>query len=130
MPPLRHARARSIAALLALLALSGTATAAPPDEGDCPTVSGGATDAAPGEQPRDAVPVTLREGMVLTIPAAPGIVVDGSRTYTIQSGDTMSEIADRMYGNAERWRDIAEANRTAVPDPQRLKVGVTIVIPQ
>jgi hypothetical protein len=41
------------------------ASAAPPDEGDCPTVSGGSTGSGDGE-PRDAVAVTLREGMVLT----------------------------------------------------------------
>lgn len=39
------------------------ALGAPPDEGDCPTVSGGST--RDGDQPRDAAPVTLREGMVL-----------------------------------------------------------------
>ena len=41
----------------------GQAVAAPPDEGDCPTVSGSPAG-GPGEA-RDAAPVRLREGMVL-----------------------------------------------------------------
>ena len=49
-----------LALVAALYALPGLA--AQPDEGDCPTVSGSASD---GPQ-IDAVPITLREGMVLT----------------------------------------------------------------
>ena len=72
MPPiglLRASRHPTIASLLAVLGLTlaPTAHAAPPDEGECPTVSGGSTGPSEdGEQPRDAVSVTLREGMVLT----------------------------------------------------------------
>jgi hypothetical protein len=53
--------------MLALALGAATATAAPPNEGDCPTVSGATTGpGADGSAPRDAVSVTLREGMVLT----------------------------------------------------------------
>lgn len=57
--------AGALAALLALQALfSGPAGASPPEEGDCPTVSGAS---AKDPAARDASPVTLREGMVLTL---------------------------------------------------------------
>jgi hypothetical protein len=55
-----------VSALIATVAPTG-AGAGPPDEGDCPTVSGGTTGpGADGAEPRDATGVTLREGMVLT----------------------------------------------------------------
>ena len=53
-----------LAALLSTaLVAPWPAFAAPPKEGDCPTVSGGPTGA--GGEGRDAAAVTLREGMVL-----------------------------------------------------------------
>ncbi|MDQ8201669.1 LysM peptidoglycan-binding domain-containing protein [Pelagicoccus sp. SDUM812003] len=51
------------------------------------------------------------------------------RVYTIQSGDSLYRIARRMYGDANRWRDILEANRDLIPDETNLKVGTEIRIP-
>jgi len=50
-----------------------------------------------------------------------------NRTYTIARGDTLWSIAQRTYGNGQRWRDIAQANPSV--DPQKLKVGQQIVLP-
>src|SRR5215831_9488930 len=37
-----------------------------------------------------------------------------SRTYTVRSGDTLSRIAVRFYGNASRWTWIYAANRAKI----------------
>lgn len=49
------------------------------------------------------------------------------RTYVVRSGDTLSKIAARFYGDADRFRDIAAANKIA--NPNRISVGQKLIIP-
>jgi LysM domain len=51
------------------------------------------------------------------------------KSYEVKSGDTLSEIAARkdVYGDAKKWRKIAEANN--IRDPNRLRVGQKLRIP-
>lgn len=55
-------------------------------------------------------------------------VTDG--TYTVQSGDTLSKIAKRFYGNANAYQKIFEANRDQLSDPDRIQVGQVLKLPQ
>ncbi len=48
-------------------------------------------------------------------------------TYTIQKNDTLWKIAERHYGNGQRWTDIAAANPGV--NPKKLAVGQTITLP-
>ncbi len=55
-----------------------------------------------------------------------------SQTYTVQSGDFLSAIAQRFYGDGSEtaWRKIYEANKAAIgADPTQLQVGMILVIP-
>ncbi len=52
------------------------------------------------------------------------------RTYIVRKGDTLYALARRFYNDERRWRDIWQANRDKLPDPNRLAVGMTLVIPQ
>lgn len=51
------------------------------------------------------------------------------RTYTVQRGDSLSSIAQRFYGNRERWSEILEANRSLITDPNALEHGMVLKIP-
>jgi len=51
------------------------------------------------------------------------------RTYTVQSGDSLSSISRRFYGTPSRWIDIYQANRDRLASENALKVGQTIRIP-
>lgn len=51
------------------------------------------------------------------------------RTYTVRKGDTLYSLARRFYNDERRWRDIWQANRDKLPDPNRLAVGMTLVLP-
>lgn len=51
------------------------------------------------------------------------------RTYTIEKGDTLSAVAQRFYGKAKYWRQIHEANRDTIDNPDRVFPGQTIVLP-
>ncbi|WP_149823092.1 LysM peptidoglycan-binding domain-containing protein [Streptomyces tailanensis] len=51
--------------------------------------------------------------------------------YTVQEGDTITEIAFLAYGDARRYVDVAEHNKD-VPGfaPARLRPGLVISIPE
>ena len=49
--------------------------------------------------------------------------------YHVVSGDTLTKIATKFYGDSSRWDAIFEANKDSLRSPSDLKVGQTIVIP-
>jgi uncharacterized protein YidB (DUF937 family)/LysM repeat protein len=49
--------------------------------------------------------------------------------YTVVSGDTLSRIARRHYGDASQWPRIFEANRDVLKDPDRIYPGQVLRIP-
>ena len=52
------------------------------------------------------------------------------RTYTVVSGDSLSKIAKRELGDANKWRKLYEANKVVVGDnPDLIKPGQVLVIP-
>lgn len=51
------------------------------------------------------------------------------KIYTIVSGDTLSKIAKREYGNANEWRRIFEANADIIKNPDKIFPGQQIKIP-
>lgn len=50
-----------------------------------------------------------------------------NRTHRVASGDTLQSLAWREYGDATKWRPIAEAN--GIDDPMRLTIGQDLLIP-
>ena len=56
-------------------------------------------------------------------------VAPAGRTYVVRKGDTLFSLARRFYNDEHRWRDIWQANRDKLPDPNRLAIGMTLVIP-
>jgi LysM repeat protein len=52
------------------------------------------------------------------------------QTYTVQSGDTLGSIAKRMLGNASSYMEIFNANRDQLSDPNMIKPGQVLKIPQ
>ena len=50
-------------------------------------------------------------------------------TYVVQKGDSLSKIAKRVYGNANDWRKIFEANRDNIENPDLIYPGQTLKIP-
>ncbi len=51
-------------------------------------------------------------------------------TYTVESGDTLSAIAKRFLGNANDYMEIFNANRDQLSDPDKIKPGQVLKIPQ
>jgi hypothetical protein len=65
--------------------------------------------------------------------AAASAVGSGSsgkgRTYTVAPGDSLSKIAKNFYGNAGHYMKIFEANKDTLSDPDKIKVGQELIIP-
>jgi len=53
----------------------------------------------------------------------------GRRTYTVAAGDSLSKIAKNFYGNASQYMKIFEANKDKLSDPDKIKPGQELVIP-
>lgn len=51
-------------------------------------------------------------------------------TYTVESGDTLGAIAKRFLGNANDYMEIFNANRDQLSDPDKIKPGQVLKIPQ
>ena len=53
-----------------------------------------------------------------------------STAYTVQAGDTLSGIAKRFYGHANDYMEIFNANKDQLTDPDKIKPGQVLKIPQ
>lgn len=58
--------------------------------------------------------------------ATPG----AATVYTVQAGDTLSAIAKRFLGNANDYMEIFNANKDQLTDPDKIKPGQVLKIPQ
>lgn len=53
----------------------------------------------------------------------------GGRTHVVQKGDTLFRLARHYYSDERRWKDIWDANRVRIADPDRIEVGTRLIIP-
>jgi len=54
----------------------------------------------------------------------------GEQTYTVKSGDTLSKIAKELLGDSNAYMDIFNANKDQLSDPNKIKPGQVLKIPQ
>jgi nucleoid-associated protein YgaU len=52
-----------------------------------------------------------------------------TQTYVVQSGDTLSKIAQKYYGDASLYTRIFQANRDVLSDPNKISPGQKLRIP-
>lgn len=52
-----------------------------------------------------------------------------TKVYVVVSGDSLSKIAKREYGDANQWKRIFEANRDVLTDPNKIFPGQKLKIP-
>jgi len=53
-----------------------------------------------------------------------------TRTYTVKPGDSLSKISREFYGDANKYQKIFEANRDKLSDPDKIRAGQELVIPE
>ncbi len=68
-------------------------------------------------------------GVSVSVDSTAELLPPEFQTYTVETGDTLSGIARRHYGKAGAWRDIFEANRDVLDNPDRIFPGQVIKLP-
>lgn len=54
---------------------------------------------------------------------------DGRSGHIVQPGETLGAISKRYYGTTTRWKDILAANADQLEKPEKLRPGMTLIIP-
>jgi nucleoid-associated protein YgaU len=71
----------------------------------------------------------VQSGGSSTAPKAPDAAPPKVESYTVEKGDSLSKIAKRIYGDANEWKKIFEANRDQIRDPDLIHPGQVLKIP-
>lgn len=93
-------------------------------DGDKVVVSGG--DMTPEEREK----VILAVGNVEGVAAVEADTSHDPVFHTVEKGDTLWAIAEKTLGNGARYKEIFEANRPMLSDPDKIYPGQTLRIPQ
>jgi nucleoid-associated protein YgaU len=95
-----------------------------------PTAAAKASPTAAATDPTSAPSVRANavEAMSSPGPAQPAPATP--RTYSVQPGDTLPSIASQVYGDANRWTAIYDANRSTIgDDPNLIRPDTQLTIP-
>lgn len=93
-----------------------------PGKPDFSNVQGGAASNAPSAKADFS---NVQAGAQSTASATPS----AQKTYTVARGDSLSKIAKTVYGDANRWREIFEANRDQIENPDLIHPGQVLKLP-
>jgi LysM repeat protein len=75
--------------------------------------------------------IRVKAGAAPSAPASPRAPATAAETtYTVKAGDTLSGIAKQFLGNANDYMEIFNANRDQLTDPDKIKPGQVLRIPQ
>ena len=83
----------------------------------------------PPESKPDFSNVRAGGSSTASAPPEPTATFGTVRTYVVVKGDSLSKIAKREYGDADKWRTIYEANRDLIKDPDLIYPGQELRIP-
>jgi len=79
--------------------------------------------------PRTGAEPARASEMPLSKPAFRADPPKGATTYTVQAGDTLGEISQRLLGTSKRIGDIVGANRDQIDDADDIRAGMVLKIP-
>jgi len=81
----------------------------------------------PDEEDKEPDFSDVVSGSSSSAPAPAGASV--TRTYTVVAGDSLSKIAKKIYGDAGRWKQIYEANKDTIKNPDLIHPGQVLKVP-
>ena len=86
--------------------------------------SGGGPTAAPKVATADSTNAPV------LMPPKPAPAQSAMQTYVVQTRDTLSSIAAKLYNDPGKWKTIYDANRNTLSSPQSVRPGQTLIIPR
>jgi LysM repeat protein len=126
-------RERSLLPRLKELIMSESATASTTTSTptvETPATAPTMTTAAEVTTPDLTTPAPTTVITPATPPPATTTPVATAHTYTVQAGDSLFRISERMYGDADHWKRIRDANKDHLgADGHTVHVGQVLVIP-
>lgn len=88
---------------------------------------------APDSSVAPAVAPATNTTPVVTSKSAPVKTVSGTTkwldTVKLEGGNRLTLLAQKYYGNKEYWVYIYLSNKSSIPDPNKVKSGITLYIP-
>ncbi len=51
------------------------------------------------------------------------------KKYVVKAGDSLSKIAKELLGDADRWKELYEANKAAIKNPDNIQPGLELDVP-
>ena len=117
----------------------GAADAAPRNEAGLTILPENGPSSSPADLIRDVEHREAGVGVAPVQPAAeppsapiapPATLPDpapSNEEYVVQSGETLANIAERKYGDPNKWTVIAKANRNV--NPNKMKIGTKLILP-
>ena len=97
--------------------------------GDSPFARPEMTLMSSGDKPKPDFS-NVQSGASSTAPPPSAPKAAEPRTYTVVAGDNLSKIAKRFYGDANKWKQIFEANKDTIQNPDLIRVGQVLRIPE
>jgi nucleoid-associated protein YgaU len=79
--------------------------------------------------PQGDRPANSRWGMSMDSVLPASLADETTRSHRIVDGDTLPALAERYLGSADRAREIFEANRNVLDNPELLPIGAELKIP-
>ena len=83
----------------------------------------------PGDKPKPDFS-NVKSGSSSTAPPPAAPKAAEPRTYTVVAGDNLSKISKKFYGDANKWTKIFEANKDTIKNPDLIRVGQVLRIPE
>ncbi len=77
---------------------------------------------------RDQIAASLAAAKKAALVDVRGLTV--THRYAVQAGDSLSAIAQRIYGSATEWVSIFDANRSQIRDPNEINVSAALRLPE
>ena len=69
------------------------------------------------------------EDKIIVLEPEPVVLEVEKQFYTVKSGDYLSKISKRVYGDAMKYNIIFEANRPMLKHPDKIYPGQVLIIP-
>lgn len=93
-----------------------------------------ATTVQPYTAPPTQVALTSAMPSIVAADPSTGVALQtytqsGSRFHTVARKETLYSLARQYYGDHHRWKEIYEANKSHLRDPNKIFVGQRLAIP-
>ncbi|MCM8776884.1 MAG: LysM peptidoglycan-binding domain-containing protein [Candidatus Omnitrophica bacterium] len=72
--------------------------------------------------------IKMQEEVEPILKEEPQVVIE-QKTHIVKNGETLSTIASKYYKDSSRWKDIYNANRNILKNPDVITPGLKLVIP-